>query len=108
MKALVFYGPGNFRLEEKPKPEIGDGEILLKVIACGFCGTDFKILNFGHRAVKTPMVIGHEIVGRVVESKVPKADAKVGSRVIVVTPGGCGKGQAARKVRIAVSTTPPY
>src|SRR5262249_8087187 len=87
MKALVFYGPNDFRLEERPKPAIGEGEVLLKVLANGICGTDLKIFMNGHRAVRPPMVTGHEIVGEVAESKA--SSANVGDKVVVVTPVGC-------------------
>ena len=91
MKALVYYGPQNYKLEEKEKPRIKKGEVLVKVIATGICGTDLKIFTHGHHAIHNPVTTGHEIVGEVVESKSDNQFAKVGEKVLVVTPVGCMK-----------------
>lgn len=89
MKALIYRGPNDFRVEDKPIPNIGRGEVLLKVKACGICGTDIKIFNFGHRRIKKGLTTGHEIVGQIIKAKSQKRDIKVGDHVIVVTPVGC-------------------
>lgn len=89
MKSIVFYGPKDFRVEDRPRPMIEDGEMLLEVIACGLCGTDLKIFENGHHAVKPPLITGHEIVGCVIESRAATSDVKTGDNVIVVTPVGC-------------------
>src|SRR3989344_1317045 len=89
MRALVFKGPNDYAIEEKPMPHAGEGEVVLKVLACGLCGTDMKVFTKGHRAVKPPMTTGHEIVGEVVETKSATAGVTVGDRVIVVAPVGC-------------------
>ncbi len=91
MKSVVFYEPGKFLVEDKPIPPVKDGEVLLKVISCGLCGTDLKIFTHGHHAIKPPITTGHEIVGQVVESKSDDKKIKVGDNVIVVTPVGCMK-----------------
>ena len=57
MKAAVYYGPGDLRIEESPLPEIGPGDILLKVGACAICGTDMRIFRHGHRGVKIPKLL---------------------------------------------------
>ncbi len=90
MRALIFRGPNDYSVEETPMPQIGEGEVLLKIIACGLCGTDVKVFTNGHRGITTlPMITGHEIVGEVTETKSSTAGVRVGDRVIVVTHVGC-------------------
>ena len=81
MKAAVYYDRDDIRVEEVPVPEIGEGEILLKVYACGLCGTDiYKIL---HKAVTTPIVLGHEIAGEIVKVGGGVKEFRPGDRVTV-------------------------
>ncbi|MBI4085833.1 MAG: alcohol dehydrogenase catalytic domain-containing protein [Candidatus Liptonbacteria bacterium] len=91
MRALIFRGPNDYSVEEKPIPQIGEGEMLLKIIACGLCGTDVKVFGNGHRAITPPRTTGHEIVGTVAESKSDKAGVVKGDNVLVVAPIGCMK-----------------
>lgn len=91
MKAIMYYGKGNYKLEEIITPDVKDGEILLKVKACSICGTDLKIINFGHNGVQPPAVIGHEIAGIIEKTGNKVKDYRPGDRVVVVTPVGCGK-----------------
>ena len=65
MKASIYYGKGDIRYEETAVPEIGDGEILMKMEACGLCGTDIHKALDG--TVKGPVVLGHEAVGKIVK-----------------------------------------
>lgn len=78
MKTAVYYNNNDIRIEERPKPEIKNGEILVKVKASGICGTD---LMEWYRIKKAPRVLGHEMTGEIVESKSDKF--KVGQRVFV-------------------------
>lgn len=78
MKTAVYYNNNDIRIEERPKPEINNGEILVKVKASGICGTD---LMEWYRIKKAPRVLGHEMTGEIVESKSDKF--KVGQRVFV-------------------------
>ncbi|TDA31273.1 MAG: alcohol dehydrogenase, partial [Hadesarchaea archaeon] len=64
MRVAVYYRGGEIRVEERPKPEIGPGEFLMKVMACGICGTD--VLQW-YRDPQAPRVLGHEAVGVVEE-----------------------------------------
>ena len=59
MKALVYNGPKDVRLAEKPIPAVSDTDVLIKVLYCGVCGTDHHIYNDdgGAFAVKPPLVI---------------------------------------------------
>jgi L-iditol 2-dehydrogenase len=61
--AAVYRGPGALRVEEVPIPQIGPGELLVRVAACGVCGTDLKKIEKGLLA--PPRIFGHEIGGHV-------------------------------------------
>jgi L-iditol 2-dehydrogenase len=67
LKVARFYAPGDLRIEEAPRPDPGPGELLMRVRACGTCGTDAKILSFGHQHLVPPRVLGHEVTGEVEE-----------------------------------------
>jgi L-iditol 2-dehydrogenase len=81
MKAAVYRGIGDVRLEEVSVPEIGAGEILVRVHTCGICGTDLKKIATGSHSA--PRIFGHETSG--VVAKVGKDVRKfsVGDRVMV-------------------------
>jgi len=64
MRALMYYSNRDVRLEEMPVPEIGPGELLMKVVASGICGSD--VMEW-YRRDKVPLVLGHEVVGEVIE-----------------------------------------
>ena len=64
MRAGVFREKGIVRVEEVPVPEVGAGEVLIKVAACGICGTDIK--KIFERYVEPPQILGHELSGTVV------------------------------------------
>ncbi len=78
MKTAVYYNNNDIRIEERPKPEINHGEILVKMRASGICGTD---LMEWYRIKKAPRVLGHEMSGDIVESRSDKF--KEGQRVFV-------------------------
>lgn len=65
MRVAMYYNNNDVRLQEAPKPEIRPSEILVKVIACGICGTD--VLEW-YRVKKAPRVLGHEIAGIIEEA----------------------------------------
>jgi propanol-preferring alcohol dehydrogenase len=67
MRAMVLHGAGEpLREEDLPRPEPGDGELVLEVAACGVCRTDLHIVDGELREPKLPLVLGHQIVGTVV------------------------------------------
>ncbi len=78
MKTAVYYNNNDIRIEDRPKPQIKDGELLVKVKASGICGTD---LMEWYRIKKAPRVLGHEMAGEIVESRSDKFN--VGQRVFV-------------------------
>jgi threonine dehydrogenase-like Zn-dependent dehydrogenase len=90
MKALAYKGLGKIALEDRPVPTIKlPNQVLVKVIACGICGTDVKILE-GKHPVGNNTVIGHEFVGTVVEAGSGILILKVGDRVAVDNSLRCG------------------
>ena len=64
MRAGVYRDKGVVRVEEVPVPEVGSSEVLIKVAACGICGTDIK--KIFQRYVEPPQILGHELAGTVV------------------------------------------
>jgi L-iditol 2-dehydrogenase len=95
MRAAVLTSPSRFEIRDIPKPRIDPQEVLIRVKACGICGTDLRIFRHGHRKIELPAVIGHEIVGRVEEvgAGIPaeQIDYAPGT-MVMVTPGiPCGR-----------------
>jgi L-iditol 2-dehydrogenase len=80
MRAAVYYNNSDVRVEERPVPEIGAGEILVKVMASGICGSD--VMEW-YRIRKAPLVLGHEIAGEIVAVGESVARYKPGDRVFV-------------------------
>src|SRR5215470_14772945 len=68
MLAAMFYGPMDVRMEQRPIPQPGSGEVLLQVAAATTCGTDVKTYRRGHPLLfrQTPAGFGHEVSGQVV------------------------------------------
>jgi len=64
IRAAVYRGAGRVAVEQVPVPEICAGELLVRVAACGICGTDIKKIQHGF--VRPPQILGHEIAGTVV------------------------------------------
>ena len=87
MKAMVLKGPRKLSLEEVVRPKPGPGEVLVRVTNTGVCGTDLKIYN-GAVPVKYPRIMGHEMVGEVVEGGSDRV--RKGERVIVDPCLYCG------------------
>src|ERR1041384_3983839 len=85
LKALVKERaePG-LCLADVPGPAVGPGDVLIKVQRTGICGTDLHIRSWdgwARQAISTPLVLGHEFVGEVVETGRDVADIAVGDRV---------------------------
>ncbi|MDR1140042.1 MAG: alcohol dehydrogenase catalytic domain-containing protein, partial [Planctomycetaceae bacterium] len=63
MQAIVYHAPGDIRVEDLPRPELKEGELLVHVDACAVCGTDLKSKHHGNPRIKAPLVMGHEFTG---------------------------------------------
>lgn len=88
MKALMYLGPGILEQQEIPK---ATGDIVIRVIASGVCGTDLKTFLHGHPMFKPPTVLGHECYGEIVELNKELPGYKVGDLVAVAPYLECGK-----------------
>ena len=80
MRVAMYYNNRDVRLEEIPMPQIGPGELLVKVIASGVCGSD--VMEW-YRIKKAPRVLGHEITGEIVEVGEGVESYEIGDRVFV-------------------------
>ncbi len=85
MKSAVFYKKEDLRIEELEIPKIKPDEVLIKVHACGICGTDIHIFDGDKGAAATPpkTVLGHEFAGEIVKTGEAVTDFKVGDKVCV-------------------------
>jgi len=88
LKAVVYHGRGDLRVEELPRPEPGPGEMLVRVDACGICPTDLKKIELGLLA--GPRVFGHEIAGTVAALGPGTQKFREGERVVVHHHVPCG------------------
>lgn len=79
MRAAVYRGPNDLRIETVPVPRIGPGDLLVKVAACGVCPTDIKKIHYG--TVPPPRIFGHETAGTIVRTGARVRGFKVGERV---------------------------
>ncbi len=95
MQAAVYRGVDDVRVEELPVPTIGPGEVLLRVAACGICGTDLKKIHTGSHAA--PRVFGHETAGTVAAVGEGVTDWRVGDRAMVFHHIPCGRCYYCRK-----------
>ena len=92
MKAAVFYGKGDIRVENYEARTPGPGEVKIKVEACGVCGTDLHIYSGAEGAAKCtpPTILGHEFSGVVYEVGAGVTSLKPGDRVCVDPNDMCG------------------
>jgi len=91
MKALVLYAPNEYGIEMVKTPECSDKGILLKVLACGLCGSDIRTLGSGHRNIHRPWIIGHEIAGEVIRTgSLYEGRWKTGDRIAIAPTVYCG------------------
>ncbi len=88
MRAGVYREKGIVRVEQVPVPEVGDAEVLIKVAACGICGTDIK--KIFQRYVEPPQILGHELAGTVVATGRGVTKWQPGDRVMSFHHTPCG------------------
>jgi len=90
MKAAVLHSVGDLRYEEVEDPRISEGEVLIKVKACGVCGSDVpRVMEKG--TYYFPLIPGHEVSGQIISTEGKPGDIKKGDRVTVFPLIPCGK-----------------
>ncbi len=95
MRAVVYRGINDMRLETVPVPRIGAGELLIKIATCGVCGTDLKKIHMGSHSA--PRIFGHEMAGVVAEVGAGVTNFAVGDRVMSFHHVPCGECYYCRK-----------
>lgn len=96
MTAALFYGKGDIRLEQVPRPEPREGEILVKVHGCGICGSDFRLFQRGPAndmiaGWQIPRILGHEFSGEVIQLGDGVTGFQLGDRVSAAPATWCGE-----------------
>ena len=102
MRAAVYYNNKDIRIEELPKPRIGEKEILVRVIASGICGSD--VMEW-YRTKTAPRVLGHEIAGEIAEVGSGVERFRIGQRVFVSHHVPCNECRYCRAGYHTVCTT---
>jgi threonine dehydrogenase-like Zn-dependent dehydrogenase len=100
MRATVFHGAGDIRVEEVPRPHAGVGEAVIRVTLTTICGTDLHIVR-GEYAVRPGLVIGHEPVGVIEELGDGVTGYEIGDRVLVGAITPCGQCRACLSGQLA-------
>ena len=91
MKAVIFYGPHDVRVDSIPVPVCGQNEMRIKVEACAVCGTDLKSYNHGNPRIKAPLVMGHEFTGIIETVGESVTGFTEGERIVMATSISCGE-----------------
>ncbi len=91
MRQSVLISPGAFELRQVDKPSPQNHEVLIRVKAVGICGSDIHTYHGAHPFVHTPIVLGHEATGEVVELGADVDSLSIGDRVIMRPQRTCGK-----------------
>jgi L-iditol 2-dehydrogenase len=95
MRAAVYHGINDVRLETVPVPTIGAGELLVRITTCGVCGTDLKKIHLGSHSA--PRIFGHEMAGTIVSAGKGVTKFALGQRVMVYHHVPCGQCYYCRK-----------
>jgi len=97
MKAALLEAPKIIKVKDIDTPKVTEGTILLRVKACGICGSDLKFFNYGDRVKEFPAILGHEIAGEVAEVGKGVDNFKVGDRLALGNEIPCKNCYACRK-----------
>jgi L-iditol 2-dehydrogenase len=95
MRAAVYHGVNDMRVETVPVPRIGPGELLVRIATCGICGTDLKKIHFGSHSA--PRIFGHEMAGTIVAVGAGVSSFHIGERVMTFHHVPCGECYYCRK-----------
>ncbi|HEY0793288.1 MAG TPA: zinc-dependent alcohol dehydrogenase family protein [Chthoniobacterales bacterium] len=89
MKAIIYDGPRQFSYRDTAEPTLEPDEVLMRVDACGLCGTDLHI-HEGHFSPRFPLIPGHEFTGEIVETGTAVSEFKSGQRIVANSNVACG------------------
>jgi 2-desacetyl-2-hydroxyethyl bacteriochlorophyllide A dehydrogenase len=108
MQAAIYHGPRDIRVEDIPTPTVAEDEVLVRVRACGICGSDLHMYRLGMfealgRPVANGRVMGHELSGDVVAVGARVSEFRVGDRLT-----GVGLGGFAEYVAVPINERGPY
>jgi L-iditol 2-dehydrogenase len=95
MRAVVYRGVNDMRVETVPVPRIGHGELLVKIATCGICGTDLKKIHTGSHSA--PRIFGHEMAGTIVATGEGVQGYAIGDRVMCFHHVPCNECYYCRK-----------
>jgi L-iditol 2-dehydrogenase len=95
MRAVVYRGINDMRVETVPVPRIGRGELLIRIATCGICGTDLKKIHMGSHSA--PRIFGHEMAGTVAAVGEGVTEFAAGERVMTFHHVPCGECYYCRK-----------
>jgi len=90
MQAVVYHGPGDIRVCDRPAPTPTADNLIVEVICCAICGSDVKMLTVGDPRSKPPRIVGHEMAGRVVHVGRRVSGFDRGERITVAPTLFCG------------------
>ena len=94
MTTAVLYAPGDLRIEQRPVPTPSEGEVLVRILSVGVCGSDvhyYEHGRIGDFVVRSPLVLGHESSGQIVEVGKGVSEGRVGERVAIEPGEPCGR-----------------
>src|ERR1700686_2184661 len=94
MTTAVLYAPRDLRIEQRPVPTPSEGEVLVRILSVGVCGSDvhyYEHGRIGDFVVRSPLVLGHESSGQIVEVGDGVSPARVGERVPIEPGAPCGR-----------------
>jgi len=90
MRAAQFLGPNRLEIRTVALPSIAEGEALVAIEACGFCGSDLSIVAGTHPRARAPLTVGHELAGHIVKINDANSSLSVGDHVTVFPLISCG------------------
>jgi L-iditol 2-dehydrogenase len=91
MRAVVYYGKRDVRVEQIPVPVCGADELRVRIEACAVCGSDYKTYNNGNPRMNPPVTMGHEFSGVVESVGANVRGFEVGERIVMATSVSCGQ-----------------
>jgi len=108
VKAAVFHGPYDIRVEDVPEPELGPDGILIKVKTCGICGTEIHTYKGKRQPIVVGRIMGHEYSGDVIEVGANVTGIKKGDRVAAAGGGGAFAEYVSVPVALVNKTVFPF